>query len=158
MQTLPWDGALFKPCCGRNSWSLRWPCHGGGGGGTATIVWRAPSRQSLTIQRQLNFVGSVTADSSTQADARSPAEVFLLHGIVSVDLLLDALLGAYKDVRYGCIQVKRSMNGEIQINNDPSLPGGTIQIDRGSQGTAVLRSLGQPDRKQLLDLMTPILR
>ena len=126
--------------------------------GMASILWRAPSRQSLTIQRQLNFIGNVTADSSTQADARSPADVFLLHGMVSVDLLLDTLLTAYKDVRYGGIQVKRGMQGEIQISSEPSLPPGTIQIDRGAQGIAILRNLEHPSREQLLNLMTPILR
>lgn len=129
-----------------------------GVGGMSTILWRAPSQQSLAIQRRLNFVGNVTADSSTQADARSPADVFVLHGMVSVDLLLDTLLSAYKDIRYGGIQVKRGMNGEIQINNNLSIPGGTIQIDRGPKGTAYLHRLGRPGREQLLELITPILR
>jgi hypothetical protein len=157
-------------------WNLRWPplfaafslsvlFHGGGAGlamdvgaTSATILWRAPARQALAIQRQLNFVGSVTADSSTQADARSPADIFLLNGTVSLEALAQTLLSAYKDIQYGGIVLRRGSRGELVIRNDTTLPGGTILIDRGAQGTAVLHALAHPGQQQLLDLMAPLLQ
>ena len=88
------------------------------GSGSAAIVWRAPSRQSLFIQRQLNFVGSVTVDSSTQAEARAPAEIFILNGMVSMDAFAETLLTVYKDERYGGIVLQRGRPGEILISHD----------------------------------------
>jgi hypothetical protein len=157
-------------------WNLAWAplvtglslsalLHGGSAGlamdagaTSATILWRAPSRQSLAIQRQLNFVGSVTADSSTQADARSPADIFLLNGTVSLEALTQTLLSAYKDIQYGGIVLRRGTRGELVISNDTTLPGGTILIDRGAQGTAVLHAIAHPGQQQLLDLITPLLK
>ena len=128
------------------------------GTGSAAIFWRAPSRQSLSIQRQLNFVGSVTADSSTQADARSPAEIFILKGLVSIDALAETLLTVYKDNNYGGIVLRRGGPGEILISHDKTLSGGTILVDRGAQGTAVLHALAHPGKEQLLTMIEPLLK
>jgi hypothetical protein len=128
------------------------------GATSATILWRAPSRQSLSIQQQLNFIGSVTADSSTQADARSPADIFLLNGTVSLEALAQTLLTAYKEVQYGGIVLRRGSRGELLISNDMTLPGGTIQIDQGARGATVLHALAHPSQEQLLDLLAQLLK
>lgn len=127
-------------------------------GSTVNILWRAPSRQSVSIQKQLNFDGSVTADSSTQVDGRSPALIYILAGIVSVDMLIKTLLSAYKDIRYGGIIVRRGDNGGLLIANDKKLPGGTILVDQGAQGVQLLNAKSQPGSAELLQAVTPLLK
>jgi hypothetical protein len=60
----------------------------------ATILWRTPSRQSLSIQKQLNFLGNFTADSAIETEGRSTALITILSGTVSLERLATALLSA----------------------------------------------------------------
>ncbi len=125
---------------------------------TVDILWRAPSRQSVGIQKELNFEGSVTADRATQVDGRSPALIYILAGIVSVDVLIRTLLSVYKDVRYGGIIIRRGEGGKLLIANDRKLPGGTILVDQGNQGIQVLNARSQPGSDELLQAVTPLLK
>jgi hypothetical protein len=125
---------------------------------TTRISWRTPSRQSLAIQRQLSFMGSITADSSTETDSRSPAAIFVLDGDVRLDQLAQSLLMAYKDDRYGGVVVRRGSKGELLISNDVNSPAGTISIDRGNQGITTFNVRGQPSSAQLMQAIAPLLR
>jgi hypothetical protein len=127
-------------------------------GGMATILWRAPSRQSLAIQRQLNFTGSVTADTSTQSESRSPGQVFILSGQVNVDLLAQTLLSTYGDMRDGGLILRRGSRGEISISTDPSLPLGTIAVDRGGQDIILFHSRAKPRGEDLVQALKPLLK
>ncbi|MEB3318646.1 MAG: hypothetical protein VKO39_10980 [Cyanobacteriota bacterium] len=127
-------------------------------GATIPILWRAPSRQSLLLQRQLNFAGSVTADSSTETDGRSPAPVSILAGTVSLELLAKTLLAASAEGRYGGILLRRGANGQLLISTDASVPAGTILVDQGTQGTIALHARTKPSSEQLIQALTPLLR
>ena len=112
----------------------------------------------MAIQKELNFEGSVTPDRATQVDGRSPALIYILAGIVSVDILIRTLLSVYKDVRYGGIIIRRGDGGRLVIANDKKLPGGTILVDQGSQGIQVLNARSQPGSDELLQAVTPLLK
>jgi hypothetical protein len=112
----------------------------------------------VAIQKQLNFDGSVTPDSATQVDGRSPALIYIIAGIVSVDILIKTLLTAYKDIRYGGIIIRRGEDGKLLIGNDKKLPGGTILVDQGGQGIKVLNTRSQPSSGELLQAVTPLLK
>ena len=118
----------------------------------------APARQSLVIQGDLRFRGSVTADTSTESDSRSPAEIFLLSGSVDLELLAKSLLMAYKDGRYGGIMIRRAGNGDLLISNDKSIPANSIVIDQANKGTTILNARSQPRTDQLVELLRPLLR
>jgi hypothetical protein len=128
------------------------------GGTSVSIRWLAPARQSLAIQRTLNFMGTVTADTSTESDSRSPAEVFILAGPANLDLLAQSLLESYKDLSYGGIVLRRGAHGELLIGNDSTLSGGTIQVDRGNKGTVLLNVRSHPSREQLIQLLADLLQ
>jgi hypothetical protein len=127
-------------------------------GATVNILWRAPSTQSVAIQKELDFDGSVTPDRTTQVDARSPALIYILVGIVSVDILIKTLLTAYKDIEYGGITISRGGDGKLHIGNDKKLPGGTIVVDQGGQNIKVLNARSQPGSEELLQAVTPLLK
>jgi hypothetical protein len=93
-----------------------------------------------------------------QVDGRSPALIYVLAGIVSVDILIITLLSVYKDVRNGGIIIRRGDGGKLLIANDRKLPGGTILVDQGSQGIQVLNARSQPGSDQLLQAVTPLLK
>jgi hypothetical protein len=127
--------------------------------GMADIVWRAPGRQSITIQKQLDFRGSVIPEQQAQPDVRSPALIYILVGVVSIDLLVKTLMSAYKEVRYGGIVVRRGADGRLQIENDKRLAGGTILVDQGSaREVRVFRSSDKPGSGELVQAITPLLR
>lgn len=126
-------------------------------GSSVNILWRAPARQSLAIQQGLRFMGTVTADTSTQSDSRSPAEVFVLAGAVNLDLLAKALLSNYREDRYGGLLVRSTGNGGLLISNDPALAAGTILFDQGAKGKTMVNALGQPRAEQLVELLRPML-
>lgn len=131
---------------------------GGAAGSMVSIRWMAPARQSLVIQGDLRFRGSVTADTSTESDSRSPAEIFVLSGSVDLELLAKSLLAAYKDARYGGIMIRRAGNGDLLISHDKSIPANSIVIDQANKGTTVLNARSQPRTDQLVELLRPLLR
>ncbi len=128
-------------------------------GRTVDILWRAPGRQSIAIQKELAFDGRVTPEGPSQADVRSPALIYVLVGIVSVDLLVKTLMTAYKEVRYGGIVVRRGADGRLEIQNDKRLEGGTILIDQGkAKEVRIFRAGEKPGSGELLEAITPLLR
>jgi hypothetical protein len=129
----------------------------GGADGTVRIQWMAPARQSLAIQQQLGFRGSVTADTSTQTDSRSPATRFNLAGEVGIDQLAKALLAAYGDEQFGAIVLRRESNGELLISNDSGMPAGSIVVDRAAHGAIILNSRSKPGRQQVVEAIQSLL-
>jgi len=128
-------------------------------GRTVDILWRAPGRQSIAIQKELAFDGSVTPEGTSQPDVRSPALIYVLVGIVSIDLLVKTLMSAYKEVRYGGIVVRRGADGRLQIQNDKRLAGGTILVDQGkAKEVRIFRASDKPGSGELLEAITPLLR
>jgi hypothetical protein len=117
----------------------------------------APARQSLAIQQQLGFRGSVTADTSTQTDSRSPATRFNLAGEVGLDQLAKALLAAYGEEQFGAIVLRRGSNGELLISNESGMPAGSIVVDRGAHGAIVLNSRSKPGRQQVVEAIQSLL-
>jgi hypothetical protein len=129
----------------------------GGSDGMVRIQWAAPARQSLAIQQQLAFRGSVTADTSTQTDSRAPATRFNLVGEVGINQLAKALLAAYGDERFGAIVLRRGSNGELLISNDSAMPAGSIVVDRDALGAIVLNSRSKPGRQQVVEAIQSLL-
>jgi hypothetical protein len=128
-------------------------------GRTVDILWRAPGRQSIAIQKELAFDGSVMPEGASQSDVRSPALIYVLVGIVSIDLLVKTLMSAYKEVRYGGIVVRRGADGRLQIENDKRLAGGTILVDQGkAKEVRIFRASDKPGSGELLEAITPLLR
>ncbi|MFN9915358.1 MAG: hypothetical protein ACK53L_22400, partial [Pirellulaceae bacterium] len=82
----------------------------------------------------------MTADTSTESDSRSPAEIFVLSGSVDLELLAKSLLAAYKDARYGGIMIRRAGNGDLLISHDKSIPANSIVIDQANKGTTILNA------------------
>ena len=130
----------------------------GPGGSSVNIRWLAPARQSLAIQRQLSFMGTVTADTSTESDSRSPANVFILAGPVNLDRLAQSLLSAYQDLGFGGIVLKRGSNGELLISNDATLPDGTILVDQGNNVVKRFNVLSKPSDEQVIQAILPLLQ
>ncbi|MBM5816719.1 MAG: hypothetical protein FJ083_09075 [Cyanobacteria bacterium K_Offshore_surface_m2_239] len=127
-------------------------------GATVNILWHAPSRQSLSIQRQLNFMGTVTADSTTETDGRSPALIALLSGPVSLERLAATLLTTYTQEGYGGIVLQRGSTGQLLISHQTSLPDGTIHINNGPLGITTLNARSKPGKDALLQAMEPLLK
>ena len=131
---------------------------GGAAGSLVSILWMAPARQSLLIQRDLRFKGTVTADTSTESDSRSPAEIFVLSGSVDLELLAKSLLIAYKDGRHGGILIRRDGNGGLLISNDKSVSANSILIHQANKGNTIIDARSQPRADQLAELLMPLLR
>ncbi len=110
------------------------------------------------IQRDLRFRGTVTADTSTESDSRSPAEIFVLSGSVDLELLAKSLLIAYKDGRHGGIVIRRAGNGGLLISNDKSVPANTILVHQANKGNTIIDARSQPRAEQLVELLMPLLR
>ena len=128
-------------------------------GRTVDILWRAPGRQSIAIQKELDFEGTVTQEGASQPDVRSPALIYVLVGLVSIDLLVKTLMTAYKDVRYGGIVVRRGADDSVEIQNDKRLAGGTIVVDQGKgKDLRIFRAGEKPASGELLEAITPLLR
>ncbi len=127
-------------------------------GSTVNILWRAPSRQSLSIQRQLNFMGTVTADSTTETDGRSPALIALLSGPVNLERLAATLLTTYTQEGCGGIVLQRGSTGQLLISHQTSLPDGTILINNGPLGITTLNARSKPGKDELIQAMEPLLK
>ena len=122
------------------------------------IIWRAPSRQSVDILKQLDFGGTLTADQSSQVDGRSPALIYIIAGTVAIERLARTVLTAYRDTQYGGVVIRRDKKGQLLIENKKELPGGTIIVDQGSKGIKVIQSFANPSSGELLDAIQPLLK
>jgi hypothetical protein len=127
-------------------------------GSTVNILWRAPSQQSLSIRRQLNFMGSVTADSTTETDGRSPALIFILSGPVTLERLATTLLTVYTQEGYGGIVLQRDSTGQLLISQQTSWPDGTIVIDQGSQGVTRFNARSKPGKQDVMQAIQALMK
>jgi hypothetical protein len=126
--------------------------------GQVGIEWRVPHDQSVKVQKSLHFDGDVKPDQSTKEDTKSPALIYILTGVVSLDILVGTLLNAYKELRYGGLVVRRGKSGSLEIENDSRLSGGMIVVDKGgSSDPEIFRVQDKPQGPELLKAITPLL-
>ena len=120
-----------------SSFLPREACAGQGEAPAVHVRWRVPQAHVDSVREQLRFRGDLAGD-QTSVDSRGIPFFYILAGAVLVPYLADALIAVYRDVRYGGLLVQ-ARGGEIVIENDLRLPGGTLLV-KSADGIEVYQS------------------
>src|ERR1700746_3429309 len=80
----------------------------------AAIIWDVPRDQVQTVRETLNFQGKIIPKSNPILDTRGLPLLFIFAGTVAISSLARALVGIYKDVRYGGVVVT-ARDGKLNI-------------------------------------------
>ena len=122
------------------------------------ISWRVPREQVKTVQEDLNFEGEIIPDKSTIEDDRGLPLIYILIGAVTLSSLAQTLLDIYKDARYGGLILRRNEKGKLEVENDSAIDSGTIIIDQGDEIKIIFKEEDQPQTKELIEALTPLVK
>ncbi|MFH0785273.1 MAG: hypothetical protein V2B20_25430 [Pseudomonadota bacterium] len=121
------------------------------------IRWHVPRDQMPLIREKLYFKGEVEPDLDSATATKGLPITFLIVGAVFLPYLVDAIIAAYRDIRYGGIVITFKDNGEVFIINDCRIPGGTILIKR-KDDVEFCRIEKEPPPQMMFNILKPVKR